>query len=591
MLIFIFYFFISRIFPIILLLSLGLPGTALHAQAMPQVKPQINGSAVSNSIANNEVRRKEPADQLADISQSLQEKRKQLAALKQQLAQANQEDEQKDLKQRIDELKTVIKQLNQSFEQIIIGGLDIDPFSDAPAQPFDWKEELILATKPIIDALKDLTEKPRKIEKLRSDISLLQEQRALIELALNSMEQFKPNAMAEATKEKFESVTKKWLQRQVDNEQDLEIARFQLSSLEDSNKDWWQGLKTGVIDFVQGRGLTLTIAILAALSAWLLMRGLLWLYQKKLVSPSNRNSMHVRLAEYAYRILSGLLVILAILITFYLTNDFLLLTLAIILLIAVALSLRHILPRYINEARLLLDIGPVRVGERVIYNGLPMQVRSINVHSLLRNPDLKGIVRLPLGVLDDMVSRPDIEEPWFPCRPGEFVMLPDGRFGEVLEQTLELVQLQMKGSLVQFPAADFSRLGLLNLSRQGFVVVVTFGIDYQHQAQCLDTVPTRLREALEHALAQAEFGDKVVSLLVEFKEANTNSLDYLIVVNCKGEAANSYFTINRLIQKTCVEVCNREGWVIPFTQLTVHQGEGFKALSERNTQVQQQLNP
>ena len=198
---------------------------------------------------------------------------------------------------------------------------------------------------------------------------------------------------------------------------------------------------------------------------------------------------------------------------------------------------------------------------------------------------------MPLGVLDDMVSRPDIEEPWFPCRPGEFVMLPDGRFGEVLEQTLELVQLQMKGSLVQFPAADFSRLGLLNLSRQGFVVVVTFGIDYQHQAQCLDTVPTRLREALEHALAQAEFGDKVVSLLVEFKEANTNSLDYLIVVNCKGEAANSYFTINRLIQKTCVEVCNREGWVIPFTQLTVHQGEGFKALSERNTQVQQQLNP
>ncbi|WP_295624376.1 hypothetical protein [uncultured Nitrosomonas sp.] len=579
-----------RIFPLLLLLAFGLPGSALYAQAIPQVKPQINDSAVSNSVKDTEATGKESTDQLSAIMQSLQEKRKQRKALQQQLAKATQEDEKKDLQQRIDELKAVIKQLNHSFEQVIIGGLDLDPFLDASTRPFDWKEELILATKPIIDALKDLTEKPRKIEKLRGDISLLHEQRKLIDLALDAMARFQPDTMAQPTKQEFESVTQKWLQRQADNIQDLEIARSQLVSLEESNKDWWQSLKTGMVDFVQGRGLTLTIAILTAFTVWMLMRGLLWLYQKKLVSPGNRNSIKVRLAGYAYRMLTGLLVILAVLITFYLANDFLLLTLAIILLIAIALSLRHILPRYINETRLLLDIGPVRIGERVVYNGLPMQVRSINVHSLLRNPDLKGIVRLPLNALDDMVSRPDIDEPWFPCRPGEYVMLSDGRFGEVLEQTLELVLLQMKGSLVQFPAADFFRLDLLNLSRKGFVVVVTFGIDYQHQAQCLDEVPTRFREALEHALAQAEFSDKIVSLLVEFKEANTNSLDYLIVVNCKGEAASSYFTINRLIQKTCVEVCNREHWVIPFTQLTVHQGEGFQALSDRNMQIHQQLN-
>lgn len=589
--IYIFQFIILRIFPLMLLLSLGLPGSALYAQAIPQVKPQINDSAASNSVKDADTTSKGPTDQLSVIVQSLQEKRKQRKELRRQLAKATQEDEKKDLQQRIDELKTVIKQLNHSFEQIIIGGLDLDPFSDEPAKPFDWKEELVLATKPIIDALKDFTEKPRKIESLRSKISLLQEQRDLIEVALNAMTRFQPDTMALSIKEEFESVTEKWLQRQADTAQDLEIAHYQLASLEESNKDWWQSLKTGMVDFAQGRGLTLTIAIIAALSIWLLMRSSLWLYQKKLVPPGRRNSIQVRLAGYAYRILTGLLVMLAILMTFYLANDFLLLTLAFILSIAIALSLRHILPSYINETRLLLDIGPVRVGERLVYNGLPMQVRSINVHSLLRNPDLKGIVRLPLSALDDMVSRPDIDEPWFPCRPGEYVMLPDGRFGEVLEQTLELVLLQMKGSLVQFPAADFFRLDLLNLSRQGFVVVVIFGIDYQHQAQCLDTVPTRLREELEHALAQSEFSDKIVSLLVEFKEANTNSLDYLIVVNCKGEAANSYFTINRLIQKTCVEVCNREGWVIPFTQLTVHQGEGFKALSERNTQVQQQLNP
>lgn len=577
---FIFKFYFYRLFPLVLLLSLGLFGSTLYAQVKPQNKPQINDSAPGDQVNDIKIHRKEAADQLFDIRQSQQEKRKQLAELQQQLTETTQEDEQKDLQQQIDALKTDIKQLSLSFEQIIIGGLDLDPFSDAPAKQFDWKEELIQATRPIIDALKDLTEKPRKIEKLRSEISQLQEQRKLIEQALNSMARFEPDTMAEMTKQKFESVEKKWLQRQVDNEQSLQIARFQLASLQDSNKDWWQSLKSGLAEFVQGRGLTLAIAISAALSVWLLMRSLLWLYQKKLVSPGRRNSIQVRLAGYAYRILIGLLVMLAILMTFYLANDFLLLTLAIIILIAVVLSFRHILPGYIAETRLLLDLGPVRIGERVVYNGLPMQVRSINVHSLLRNPDLKGIVRLPLSALDSMVSRPDIDEPWFPCRPGEFVILPDGRFGEVLEQTLELVQLQMKGSLVQFPAADFFRLDLFNLSRKGFAMAVTFGIDYQHQAQCLDEVPSRLREALVRMLTKAELNDKVVKLLVEFKEASTNSLDFLIVINFNGKAAESYFAINRLIQKTCVEVCNQEHWVIPFTQLTVHQGEGFQALSQ-----------
>lgn len=581
--IFIFLFIILRTFSIILILSLGSFGSGLYAQVKPQVKPPIPNSAVGSSVKDAEISLKSPAGKLSTIAQSLHEKRKERKALQQQLAIATEEDEKKDLQLLIDELKSTINQLNHSFEQIIIDGLDLDPFSDVSSQPFDWKEELILATKPIIDALKDLTEKPRKIEKLRGDIELLQEQRNLIELALDAMARFQPDTMNQSTKTEFESVAKKWLQRQADNVQDLEIARFQMTSLEEKNKNWWHSLKIGMVNFVQGRGLTLTIAIVAALSVWLLMRGLLWLYQKKLISPSRRNSIQTRLTGYAYRILTGLLVMLTVLVTFYHANDFLLLTLAIIILIAVILSFRHLLPHYINEARLLLNIGPVRIGERITYNGLPMQVRSINVDSLLRNPDLKGIVRLPLSVLEDMVSRPDIDEPWFPCRAGEYVMLPDGRFGEVIEQTIELVLLQIKGSLVQFTAADFFRLNVLNLSRQGFVVVVTFGIDYQHQAHCLNEVPTRLHEALERALAQAEFSNKIVSLLVEFKEANTNSLDYLIVVNCKGEAAGLYFTINRLIQKTCVEVCNRERWVIPFTQLTVHQGEGFQALSERHT--------
>jgi hypothetical protein len=40
-----------------------------------------------------------------------------------------------------------------------------------------------------------------------------------------------------------------------------------------------------------------------------------------------------------------------------------------------------------------------------------------------------------------------------------------------------------------------------------------------------------------------------------------------------GNSAASYFAIGRLIQQTCVDICNQENWVIPFTQVTVHQAE------------------
>jgi hypothetical protein len=62
-------------------------------------------------------------------------------------------------------------------------------------------------------------------------------------------------------------------------------------------------------------------------------------------------------------------------------------------------------------------------------------------------------------------------------------------------------------------------------------------------------------------------------LLVEFKAANASSLDYLVYASMDGNSAASYFAIGRLIQKTCVDICNQEGWVIPFTQVTIHQAE------------------
>jgi hypothetical protein len=91
-------------------------------------------------------------------------------------------------------------------------------------------------------------------------------------------------------------------------------------------------------------------------------------------------------------------------------------------------------------------------------------------------------------------------------------------------------------------------------------------------------VPQAIEQALIEALEQAGLAEQVLNVLVDFKEAAASSLDYLIFISCKNTAAAHYFQVQRLVQKTCVAVCNREGWGIPFSQVTVHQGEGFERL-------------
>jgi small-conductance mechanosensitive channel len=285
----------------------------------------------------------------------------------------------------------------------------------------------------------------------------------------------------------------------------------------------------------------------------------------------------MRLLFYAYHLFTMALVALAVLTVFYSRGDLLLLSLAIIALVMLSLGAWRYLPRYLMEGRLLLNVGAVRQGERVIYRDLPLRIANLNLYSELSNPELEGVIRLPLSALAQLISRPRASEDWFPCRVGEYLLLPDGAFALVLQQTIERVRLKVMGSTVEYGTAEFLQLAVRNLSREGFGIAVTFGIDYQHQSIALDEVPQLLHKAITDAFANADFDADLKDLLVEFKAANASSLDYLVYASMDGNSAASYFAIGRLIQQTCVDVCNRENWVIPFTQLTVHQAEATPA--------------
>jgi len=519
--------------------------------------------------------------QLAGIAASIQDRRKHLEELRQQLAAAETTSEREELEQEIVELEELIQASRNSFESIATGGVDSGIFRDQPDQPFDWQQDLFQIIEPFLDQLKQLTETPRTIDRLNTEIATQESRLALINRALAHIAKIMADVEDEALSQRLQALERSWQQRGSDAQLELELLRHRLADLREEQASFWTMLHQGLLNFVTGRGVVLVLAFFAAGAVWFLMQALPRVLKRREDEQTVvHRKPHSRLMTYGYQALCGLLSVIALLLVLYVSGDWLLLGIALIILLFAAIGFKNYLPKFMTEARLLLDMGPVREGERIIYSGIPWMVKSLNMYSTLWNPELQGgTQRIPLAELGSMVSRPvEPGEPWFPTRKDDFVMLADGTFGQVLLQTPEVVQMKVVGSTRTFSTSSFLGASPRNLTRDGFGFAVTFGIDYQHQAICLEEVPGIFDTAVTAALKASSVGDSLEAVLVDFKEAGASSLDYLIFVNMNGQAAGSYWAVGRIIQQACVRVCNEHGWVIPFNQLTVHQGDGFDSL-------------
>lgn len=543
------------------------------ATAQTSTSGVVAQEAASETMPAIEAEHRQTIRKLQTIKLALEERREQVRNLLGQLEAADELDKKK-IGEQISELQLRIRELSESFEKTAVDGISLRSLEDTDEPEFDWREELVQIAQPVLDSLKDATANPRRIAELRTSIELHEQQLKVAAKAIDSLALLEQQEIPPTVAEGLDQVATSWRQRHDEIRLALEASRDELQFLETDKSRVFETMGASVYEFILGRGLTLLIALVAGVFLWYVMRML-----RRLANIRQRSfrggayAAQARLLLYGYHLLTIVLVALTILSVFYARGDVLLLSLAIIALIMLALSVWRFLPGYILELRLLLNAGAAREGERLIYNGLPFKLAALSLYSELRNPDLEGVVRLPLAALAELTSRPDTGEAWFPCRSGDYLLLPNGDFAQVLEQTVELVRLKVVGSIVQFAAADFLQLNPRNLSRDGFGVIVVFGIDYQHQEIALDRVPQRFRTAVEEAFGKAGFGDDLKSLLVEFKAAGSSSLDYLIYATMDGNCAAAYFALGRLIQQTCVDVCDQEGWIIPFPQLTVHRAE------------------
>ncbi len=542
----------------------------IPAVAVPEVVvPELTAEEIKAEADKKKLQ--SVLDSLESTQLAVNEKTKELTALQSKYKSAG-VTEKPAVQTEIDQVTLEIKNLKTSFEQVAIGGIRLEAFG-LTEEPFDWKEELVLITQPVIESLKSLTEKPRNLERLRTVISDRQIRLVEINKAIGILEGRLANDMPTVIVTPLKKNLEEWQAKKKDNQREIELAQVQLDSLLGNDGSWYQSIVTSVQSFFSGRGKTLTIALVVSVLIWQAMKGLLWLIRKKAQSGK---STRRRIFAYLYKFLTTLLIVIAIMVVLYVRGDLLLLALMIILFIGFVLAVRSYLPGYVTEAKTLLDLGTVREEELVVYNGIPWEVHHINVQSILINPDIHGILRIPLSELIHLKSRPAGRgENWFPCRKGDLLILPNGSTGEVVRQTPDSVEFVCKGGMrLSYPTAAVFEMGLLNLTKgESYAALTVFGIDYSHVDISLTEVPDKFAEAVKEGLTQAGLGEHVVDITVDFKVANSSSLDYLIIATMHSRAASSYFKVERVLQQSCVRACTENNWGIPFPQLTVHSAE------------------
>lgn len=547
--------------------------------------------AVSEAESETAQPSKPPSEeeQLRTLLDTIQEVETERTALSRRLKRTADTTEAQQLNEQIEQLSNRLKDLKTSFQELATGGIRRPTSESAAEAAFDWQQELQDVLRPLLNELKQLTERPRTIEHLRSQRGLYQDQIETAEAAIAHIEETQTTIDDPVVKKALKTSLEQWQDHQEDAASSLQRTNTQLERLTASSQEPGQGFIVAFQKFSQGRGLNLALALGGFALTYLVLAGLgrlVGALMNRGREPGVRRT--ARVIALCFRALTLILALLVATLVLYARSDWLLLGLLILLIIGMLWGLRQSLPRYTQEIRILLNMGSVREGERVLYNGIPWQITSLNLYSTLHNPLLRGgVLRLPLDTMAALQSRPYTpEEPWFPSQENDIVILDGDIYSKVLLQTPEVVQLQVIGATTTYTVADYFARNPRNLSRDGFAVPMVVGLDYRHQAEIINEIVPKLKAYLEAQLQEQPFHPYLTALLVEFNEAASSSLNLLLVAVFTGAGAEHYWSIRRFLQRATVNACNEYGWTIPFDQLTVHLPSAQPSLPMFNSPAQ-----
>lgn len=494
---------------------------------------------------------------------------------------------QKDLETEIsndlkEELQKDLVALRQKYRKAktnfidTAAGVNLDTTRDIEPKKRNLLKEAQELIAPLLDTFHRISERPRKIERIRTEISTLKEKVSMTEKAItniNALIKFKDSQEVledlKKVKEDAEEILK-GLQL------NLGTSQMQLKQEMETDKSFIETGTEVIKEFFSNRGKNLILSIISFFSIW-------WVLSALRSRIFRANIFSAPLAwlkkplKVLYNLISILLAVIGTIICLYLLNDWVLLTFVILILSIVAWSSRQWVPKFMQEGRMILNLGTVREGERIIWQGVPWLVRDLGFYSTLINEQLQGgHIKVAAAEFIGMHSRPVVEnEPWFPTNQGDWVLLSDDTYGKVLIQTPEQIVVHAVqtpgGTHKYYPTADFLALKPRNLSK-GFCIAIKFGLDYGIQTRICKEIPEIFLKGIKSRLSHRISGNDpdFNNLNVEFHSAGESSLNLWVKVDCPGRLAHLYLDLFREMQTTLVEICNEHGLTIPFNQLTIH---------------------
>jgi hypothetical protein len=481
--------------------------------------------------------------------------------------------------QKIIDLQTQIDRLNLYFDSRATN-LSLEDSSLKKKGKSPWTKQLEDITAPLLQEIRDLTEKPRKVDSLKKRISSLKNTLVIHNEASKNLTDLK------STRKKVENSSnpedRRYLSRLVllQNKYDPELTRLNLDKAKKdlkvtlySGESLLDSARNQIKDFFKNRGTNLLITITTFCGLWWLLNRLRrWILRLNLfaqLSPA-----FGKLFSAAYNIFILIICLIVGLACLYFFNDWLLISLIVMILLLVAWTSRQYFPTFLQEIKLIVNLGTVREGERFIWNSVPWLVKDIGLSAILINENLQGgELRLPVRDLIDKHSRPVVEgEPWFPTKVKDWVILSDGSYGCVKHQTLEQVILRMKGDSLKFYSTiEFMNNSPLNISA-GFRYCIELGMDYKVQDRIGEDIPRLIENGLKNILAKFFLGDSpdFTFLEVRFDNPATSSRNLMIIVHVDGKCADHFEENRREIQTALVQICNENNLTIPYSQLTVN---------------------
>ncbi len=380
----------------------------LHAAAA-QEEPDIGSAAEPVTVLS------EPGEgtvaSLEALERSLDITQQEIDAAQQRLVDAQDDVSREEARAKLIDLKNQYEEQRRQFEEFAVE-IDLRPFITEEEKAFDWQEELAKLLEPIMAEIENATAESRQIGELRSRLSELGEKRDLAEEAVRNLESLMARDLSTNLASRLQERLDAWQRTYDQAKNEYTALDLQLQNRLAEQKSFIDSSTAYAQKFFRTKGLNLLLGILAFCAVFFGVRFLQYVV-RKLKRGKEKKNFGTRLTALLFHVFSiagGLLATLAV---FNMVGDWFLLGIIVIFLLGVGWASINTLPQHVETVKLMLNIGAVKEGERLMFDGTPFRVESLGFaareisrrHAFPSRRRTRGMVSLQGGRLGGALRR------------------------------------------------------------------------------------------------------------------------------------------------------------------------------------------